>query len=52
MPNFGFHIAPTHPVAGRLTYDSKKLSENILKQQSDERVFSRAQEQKGFLKVT
>ncbi|MFO6372237.1 T6SS phospholipase effector Tle1-like catalytic domain-containing protein, partial [Pseudomonas aeruginosa] len=46
MPNFGFHIAPTHPVAGRLIYDSKKLSENILKQQSDERVFSRAQEQK------
>ncbi|WP_437128511.1 hypothetical protein, partial [Pseudomonas aeruginosa] len=26
MPNFGFHIAPTHPVAGRLIYDSKKLS--------------------------
>ncbi|MCP9630837.1 DUF2235 domain-containing protein, partial [Rhodopseudomonas palustris] len=46
MPNFGFHIAPTHPVAGRLIYDSKKLSENILKQQSDERVFSRVQEQK------
>ncbi|MBN0668994.1 DUF2235 domain-containing protein, partial [Pseudomonas aeruginosa] len=46
MPNFGFHIAPAHPVAGRLIYDSKKLSENILKQQSDERVFSRAQEQK------
>ncbi|MBG4276606.1 DUF2235 domain-containing protein [Pseudomonas aeruginosa] len=46
MPNFGFHTAPTHPVAGRLIYDSKKLSENILKQQSGERVFSRAQEQK------
>lgn len=49
MPNFGFHIAPTHPVAGRLIYDSKKLSENILKQQSDERVFFKgARAKKAF----
>ncbi len=52
MPNFGFHIAPAHPVAGRLIYDSKKLSENILKQQSDERVFQGRKSKKGFLKVT
>ena len=29
-------------MAGRLIYDSKKLSENILKQQSDERFFKGA----------